>query len=200
VPAAGIVTVSLIAPLPLAVHDAPADATQLHDVNVAFAGSGSVNRAPTTLALTAALATTIVYVVVEPATTCVAPSVFVTDRFARPVDASVAATGSMFDTPCADVSAPAATWLMRFPAAVARTVTWIVQIAFAATLLPEIATVPLPATAVTPAGEQPVPENDAAGVVCTTIPVGRRSDSATPVSAMAPGALFRMRKRITESR
>src|SRR6476661_3618432 len=79
---AGIVTVSEIAPLPVAVNPvAPPAATAVQFDVVIPLGSGSDTVAPVT-ALGPALETTTVYVTLPPGVYVADPSVFVTDRSA----------------------------------------------------------------------------------------------------------------------
>ena len=174
-------TSSLRGPLPLALPQAdPTEAAQVQLVKVTPAGGLSTTFAPAT-AFGPALLATIVYVVLVPGTTFNTPSVLVTPRLATPVAASVAATGNGFDTPCADVNAPAGSGLIRLPAELATTLTWTRQLPLAAidALVSD--------TDVAPASGVNVPPQVllAAGAAATAMPIGKLSVSAPAVSAIA---------------
>ena len=126
------------------------------------------------------------------------PSSLLTVRCARPVEVTVAATGSRLVMFCVEVSAPAGTWLIRLPAASACVSTWIVQIRPAFTEALVSVTLLSPGVAVSVPSEQPVPVNCGLGAAASTRPAGRWSSRLTPVRFNASPAVFTMRRYIVE--
>lgn len=82
-----MVTVSLMSPVPLAAHDAPAVATHVHEAPVSVLGTLSVIDAPTTFD-GPLFEATMVYARLVPGTALVRPSVFVIARSERGVSVS----------------------------------------------------------------------------------------------------------------
>ena len=173
---AGRLTVSAMLPLPDAVHVPPPAPTQVHVAPVSAAGSVSITVAPLT-ALGPAFDATIVYVTGLPGTTLATPSVFVIERSAVGVVASVSVAelfpgvGSVTPAGAATVAA-----LTSVPVAAADSVAVSVYVALApagrltvsAMLpLPDAVHVPPPA----PAHVQLTPESEAGSVSATVAPV-----------------------------
>jgi hypothetical protein len=177
VPLDGIVTVSVMFPDPLAVHEAPADAAHVH-VNPAPAsavGRGSDTVAPTAVADGAGFLTTTVYVSGDPATYPVRFAVLTTARLTTGVpNVTFALPGGL--RPLIVVMLPGPLTYVLVVAEV--TFTLIVQDVTPEAMVPDGTEIEvLPATAVIVVLVQVV---DAAGVGATTSPAGNASVNFQP--------------------